>query len=109
MTNLDSIKKQRCHFAYKGPSSQSYNFSSHHVWMWELDHKEDWALKNWCFQIMVDKILDSSLDSKESQPLNPKRNQPWIVIGRTDAETPILCPLDEKSQLIGKDPVAGKD
>ena len=112
MTNLDGIKKQRYHFAYRGPSSQSYNFSSSHVWMWELDHKEDWALKNWCFQIMVlDKILDSPLDSKGIQPVNPKGNQPWIFIRRTDAEaeTPILWPHDEKNRLIGKDPDAGKD
>ena len=104
------IQKQRHYFANKGPSSQGYGFTSSHVWMWELDHKEDWALKNWCFQIMVlDKILDSPLNSKEIQPVNPKGNQPWIFIGRTDAETPVLWLPDVTCQLIGKDPVAGKD
>ena len=80
--------------------------------MWELDHKEGWALKNWCFQIVVvEKTLKSPLDCKEIQPVNPKGNQSWILIGRTDAEAkvPILWPCDTKSQLIGKDPDAGKD
>ena len=80
--------------------------------MWELDHKEGWALKNWCFQIVVlEKTLESPLDSKEIKPVNPKGNQPWIFIGRTDteAEAPILCLLDMKSQLIGKDSDAGKN
>ena len=78
--------------------------------MWELDHKEDWAPKNWCFQIVVlEKTLESPLDCKEIKPVNPKGNQSWIFIGRTDAEAPILWPLDEKSWLIGKDPDAGKD
>jgi len=92
--------------------SQSYGFSSSHVWMWELDHKEGWVPKNGYFQIVVlEKTLESPLDSQEIKPVNPKGNQPWIFIGRTDAEAeaPILWPLDEKSRLIGKDPDAGKD
>ena len=111
MTNLDSILKSR-DVADKGPSSQSYGFSSSHVWMWELDYKESWALKNWCFWITVlEKTLKSPLDSKEIQPVHPKGSQSWIFIGRTDAEaeTPILWPPDGKNRLIGKDPDAGKD
>ena len=106
------IKKKKHHFANKGPSSQSFHFSSSHVWMWELDCKESWALKNLCFQIMLlEKTLDSPLDCKEIKLVNPKGNQPWIFIGRTDveAEAPILWPPGAKSQLIGKDPDAGKD
>ena len=103
------IKKQRHHFANKGLSSQSYGFSSSHVWMWELDHKEGWALKNWCFwTVVLEKTLESPLDSK-IKPVNPKGNQPWIFIGRTDAEAPIIWPPDAKSRLTGKDPDAGKD
>ena len=106
------IKKQRHYFANKGPYSQSYGFSNSHVWMWELDHKEGWALKNWCFWTAVlEKTLESPLDCKEIQPVNPKGNQPWIFIGRTDAEAeaPILWQPDVMSQLIGKDRDAGKD
>ena len=80
--------------------------------MWELDHKEGWTLKNWCFQIVVlEKTLETPLDSKEIKPVNSKGNQPWIFIGRTDAEAeyPMLWPPDIKSRLIGKDPDAGKD
>ena len=96
--------------ADKGPSSQSYVLSSSHVWMWELDHKEGWAPKDWCFQtVVLDKSLESPLNCEEIKPVNPKGNQPWIFIGRTDAETPILWPPDVKSRLIGKDPEAGKD
>ena len=105
------IKKQRHHFANKGPYSQNYSFSSSHVQMWELDHKEGWALKNWCFLIVVlEKTLESLLHSK-IKPVIPKGNQRQIFIGRTDAEAkaPILWPLDAKNQLIGKDPDAGKD
>ena len=113
MTKLDSILKKQRHFiTNKGPSSQSYGFSSSHVWMWELDRKESWALKNWCFwTVVLEKTLESPLDSKEIQPVHPKGNQSWIVIGRTDAEveTPILWPPDVKNWLIGKDPDAGKD
>ena len=82
------IKKQRYHFANKCPYSQSYGYSSSHVWMWELDHKEGWAPKNWCFRIVVlEKTFESPLNSKEIKPVNPKGNQSWIFIGRTDAET----------------------
>ena len=87
-------------------------FSNSHVWMWELDYKESWAPKNWCFWTMVlEKTLESPLDCKEIQPVHPEGNQSWIFIGRTtvEAETPILWPPDVKSWLIGKDPDAGKD
>ena len=104
------IKKQRHYFANKSLSSQSYSFSSSHLWMWELDYKESWAPKNWCFwTVVLEKTLENPLDCKEIQPLNPKGNQSWIFIGRTDAETPILWPPDAKSWLISKDPDAGKD
>ena len=111
VTNLDSILKSR-DITNKGPSSQSYGFSSSHVWMWELDCKESWALKNWWFWIVVlEKTLESPLDWKEIQPVHPKGNQTWIFIGKTDAEaeTPILWPPVGKNWLIGKDPDAGKD
>ena len=94
-----SIKKQRQHFANKGLYSQSYGFSTSHVQMWELYHKEDQALKNWCFQtVVLEKTLESSLDSKEVKSVNPKGNKPWIFIGRNDieAETLILWPPDAK-------------
>ena len=106
------IKKQIHYFVNKGPSSQGYGFSSSHVWMWELDYKESWAPKNWCFwTVVLEKTLESPLDCKEIQPVNPKGNQPWIFTGRTDAEAeaPILWPPDVKNQLIRKDPDAGKD
>ena len=113
MNNLDSILKSRdITLPTEVPSSQSYGFSSSHVWMWELDHKEVWVLKNWCFWIVVlEKTLESPLDCKEIQPVHPKRNQSWIFIERTDteAEAPMLWPLDAKNGLIGKDPDAGKD
>ena len=175
MANLDSTLKSRHYFADKGLYSQSYGVSSSHVWMWELDHKESWALNNWCFwTVVLEKTLESPLDCKEVQPVhsegdqprislkgmmlklklqyfghltqrvdslekslmlggivgrrrrgrqrmrldckeiqlvNPKGNQSWIFIGRTDAEaeTPILCPHDVKNWLIGKDPDAGQD
>ena len=81
------IKKQRRYFADKGPSSQRYGFSSGHVWMWELDYKESWALKNWCFwTVVLEKTLESPLDCKEIKSVSPKGNQPWTLIGRTDAE-----------------------
>ena len=90
--------------------SQSYGFSSSHVWMWVLDHKEGWGSKNWCFQtVMLEKTLESSFDSKAIKPVNLKGNQPWIFIGRIDAEALILWPPDAKSWLIGKDHNAGKD
>ena len=106
------IKKQKHYFANKGPYSQGYCFSSSHVWMWELDHKEGWGPKNWCFwTVVLEKIPESPLDCKEIQSVNPKGNQSWIFIGRTDAEaeTPKLWPPDVKSWLIKKDPDAGKD
>ena len=106
------IKKQRHYFANKGPSSQGYGFSSSHVWMWELDYKESWAQKNWCFwTVVLEKTLESPLDCKEIQPVLPKGDQSWVFIGRTDveAETPIIWPPDAKSWLIWKDPDAGKD
>ena len=128
-------KKQRHHFPNKGPSSQSYGLSNSHVWMWDLDHKEAAAAakllqscptlcdpidssppgrvsKNWCFlTVVLEKTLENSLDSKEIKPVNPKRNQPWILIGRTDAEAeaPILWLPDAKRWLIWKDRDAGKD
>jgi len=104
-------KKQKHYFANKGLSSQSYGFSSGHVWMWELDYKKSWAPKNWCFwTVVLEKTLESLLDCK-IQPVHPKGNQSWIYIGRTDADavTPILLPPDAKNWLIGKDPDAGKD
>ena len=109
------IKKQRHYFANKGPSGQSFGFSSGHVWVWELDYKESWALKNWCFWTVVLKhTLESLLKCKgilALNPVNPKGNQSWIFIGRTDAEdeTPILLPPDAKNRLIWKDPDSGKD
>ena len=107
-----NIKKQRHCFANKGPSSQSYGLSSSHVLKWELDYKESWALKNWCFwTVVLEKTLGSPLDCMEFQPVHSKGNQSWIFIGRTDVEdeTPILWPPDEKNWLIGKHPNSGKD
>ena len=112
MTNIDSIFKSRHYFVNKWQSSQSYGFSSGHVWMWELDYKESWAPKNWCFwTVVLEKTLESPLDCKEIQLVDPKRNQSWIFIGRTDAEaeSPIFWPPDVKNWLIGKAPDAGKD
>ena len=99
------IKNQRHHFAGKGPYSKSYGLSNSHVWMWELDYKEGWAPKNWCFwTVVLEKTLERSLDCEEIQPVHPKGNQSWIFTGRTDAETPTLWPPDVKNWLIGKDP-----
>ena len=112
MTNLDSIWKSRHYFASKDPSSQRYGFSSSHVWMWELDYKESWVLKNLCFwTVVLEKTLESPLDCKEIQPVYPKGNQSWIFIGRTDAEAeiPILWPPDGKNWLTRKDADSGKD
>ena len=113
MTNLDSVLKSR---DITLPTkvytvSQSYGFPSGHLWMWELDHKESWAPKNWCFWTVVLKTPESPLDCKEIKPGNPKGNQLWIFIGRTiaEAEAPGLWPPGAKSWLIGKDPNAGKD
>ena len=105
------FKKQRHCFANKGLSSQSYGFSSSHVWMWELDYKESWVTKNWCFwTVVLAKTLESPLDCKEIQPVHPKVDQSWVFLVRTDveAETPVLWPPDAKSWLIWKDP-DGKD
>ena len=107
-----NIKKQGYYSARKGLSSQSYGFSSSHVWICELDYKEEWVLKNWYFgTVVLEKTLESPLDCKEIKPVNPKGNESWIFIGRTDAkaEASILWPPDVKNQLIGKDPDAGKD
>ena len=106
------IKKQRHYFTNKCPYSQKYGFSSSHVWMWELDHKESWAPKNWCFwTVMLEKTLESPWDCKEIKPVNHKENPSWIFIGRTDdeAEAPILWLPDAKNWLIGKEPDARKD
>ena len=108
--NLDSVLKSN--FADKGSYSQRYSFSSSHVWMWELDHKEDWEWKNWGFQtVVLEKAFESPLDCKEIQPIHPKGNQSWIFIRRTDAkaEAPVLWPPDVKSWFTGEDPVTGKD
>ena len=107
------LKNQRHYFANKGPSSQDYGFSSSHVWMWELDYKESWTLKNWCFwAVVLEKTLESPLDCKEIQPVHPKGGQSWVFIGRLDvgAETPILWPGQlmwrtgslEKTLMLGK-------
>ena len=105
------IIKQRHYFANKGPSSQGYGFSSSHVWMWELDYKESWALKNWClWTVALEKTLESPLDCKEIQLVHPKGNQPWIFIGRTDveAETPILGHLRRRADSLEKALMLGK-
>ena len=105
---VQHIKKQRHYFANKGPSSQSYGFSSSHIWMWELDYKESWVLKNWCFwTVVLEKTPESPLDCKEIKPVNPK----GIFIRRTDdeAEAPVLWPPESKNWFMGKDPDAGKD
>ena len=112
MTNLDSILKSRHYFANKGPSSQSYGFSSGHVWMWELDCEGSWMPKNWCFwTVVLEKTLESPLDCKEIQSVHPKGNQSWVFTGRAnaEAETPIPWPPHVKSWLTGKDPDAGRD
>ena len=106
------IKKQRHYFVNKGLSSENYDFSTSHVWMWELDHKENWAPKNWCLWIVVlEKTLESPLNSKAIQPIHPKGNQSWIFIGRTnaEAEAPVLWLPDRKNWLIWKDPDAGNN
>ena len=125
MTNLDSIlKKQRRYFAKKGTSSQGFGLSSSHVWMCDLDYKESWAPKDWCFKLWcwrrlldlkkrVSLIgdLESPLDCKEVYPVHPKEDQSWVFLGRTDVEgeTPILWPPDAKCWLIWIDPDDGKD
>ena len=104
MINIDAILKSRY--------IQGYGFSSSHVWIWELDYKESWASKNWCFwSVVLEKTLESPLDCKEIQPVHPKGNQSWIFIGRTNAEAEalILWPPDARNWLIAKDPDARKD
>ena len=111
MTNLHSILKSR-DTTDKGPSSQSYGFTSSHVWIWELDHKEGWAQKNWCFwTVVLEKTLESPLDSKDNQPVNPEGSQSWKSIGWTDAEaeTPTVWLPDAKYWFTGKECDAGKD
>ena len=106
------IKKQRHYFVNQGPSSQSYGFSSSHVWMWELDYKESWAPKNWCFwSVVLEKTLESPLDCKEIQPVHSKGDQSGCsLVGlKLKLKTPVLWPPDTKNWLIGKDPDAGKD
>ena len=101
------IKKQRHYFVNKGPSSQSYGFSSSHVWMWEMDYKESWALKNWCFwTVVLEKTLESALDCKEIQLVHHKGNQSWIFIRRSEceAEAPILWLPDVKNWFHWKRP-----
>ena len=112
MTNLDSILKSTELLCPQSPSSQGYVFSSSHVWMWELDYKESWELKNWWFwTVVLEKTLESPLDCKEIQPVHTKKDQSWVFIGRTDveAETPIFWPPDAKSWLTGKVSDVGKD
>ena len=106
------IEKQRHYFANKGLSSQDYGFSSGHVWMWELDCEESWALKNWCFwTVVLEKTLESPLDCQKIQPVHSEGDQPWDFFGRNDAkaETPVLWPPHMKSWLIGKDSDSGRD
>ena len=106
------MKKQRHYFTNKCPSSQSYGFSRSHAPTWELDHKESWVPKNWCFwTVVLVKTLESPLDFKENKSVNPKGNQSWIFTGRTvaEAEAPIIWPPDVKNWLTGKDSDAGKD
>ena len=112
MINLDSVLKSKDHFVNKGLNSQGCGFSSSHVWVWELDHKEGWAPNNWCFwTVMLEKTFENPLNCKEIKPVNPKGNQSWIVTERahSEAEAPILWPPDVKSRLTGKDSDARKD
>ena len=111
MTNLDSILKSR-DVTDKGPSSQSNGFSSSCLWLWELDYTESWALKNWCFwTVVLEKTLERPLDCKEIQPVHPKGNQSYILVGRTDAEieTPNTWATWCEELIHLKDPDAGKD
>ena len=105
----EHTEKQRHYLADKGPSSQSYGFSSSHIWMWELDHKVNWESKNWCcWTVVLEKTIESPLDCKKFQPVHPKGDKSWVFID-VEAETPILWPPDVKSWLIWKDPDARKD
>jgi len=112
MTNLDSILNAETLLCHKVLSSQSYGFPSSHVWIWELDYKENWTPKNWCFStVVLEKTFESPLDCKEIKPVSPTENQSWIFIGRTydKTEAPILWPPDAKNWLFGRDPDARKD
>ena len=112
MTNLDSVLKSRDITLLTNVHLVKYGFSNSHVWIWELDYKESWGPKNWCFwTVVLEKTLESPMDCKEIQPVHPKEDQSWVFVGRTDAEavTPILQPPDVKNWLIGKDPDSGKD
>ena len=105
------LSKRRHYFANRSPYSPSYSFFSSHTWIWELDHKESWAPKNWCFwTVVLEKTLGSPLDCKELEPVHPKGDQSWMFIGRTDAETetPVLWSPDVKSRVTGKDGAAGE-
>ena len=109
MTNLNSVLKAEASLCQQRSVWSKRWFSISHVWMWELDHKESWVLKNWCFwTVVLEKTLESPLHWKEIKPVNPKGNQSWRFIGRTDVEAPILWPPDVKSRLTGKDPDSGK-
>ena len=110
MTNLDSIFKSRTVLCQQcGPSSQGYGFSSSHVWMWELDYKEGWVLKNWClWTVVLEKTLESPLDCTEIQPVHPKGSQSWMFIGRTDVETPNLWHLMQRADSFEKTLMLGK-
>ena len=106
---LQLLQKQRHYFANKGLSSQGYGFSSSHVWMWELDYKEGWVLKNWCFwTVVLEKTLESPLDCTEIQPVHPKGSQSWMFIGRTDVETPNLWHLMQRADSFEKTLMLGK-
>ena len=105
------MQKQTHYFVNKGPSSQSCGFSSSYVWIWELNYKESWAPKIWCFwTVVLEKTLESPLDCKEIQPVHLKEDQSWVFSGRTDveAEAPILWPTGVKNWLSRKDPDAGR-
>ena len=107
----EHIQKQRHCFADNGPLSESYGFSSDHVWMWKLDHKEGWAPKNWCYRtVVLEKTVETPLDNKEIKSVSPKGNQPWILIGGTDAvaETPVLWPPMRRADLLEEILMLGK-
>ena len=97
------IKKQKHYFVNKSPSSQGYGFSSSHVWMWELDYKESWAPKNWCFwTVVLEKTLESPLDCKKIQPVHPKGDQSRVFIGRTDVEAEYFDHLMQRTDSLEK-------
>ena len=103
------IKKQRHHFADKGPYSQSCVFSSSYIWMWKLNHKEGWVPKNWCFwTVVLEKTLESPLNCMEIKPVIPKGNQSWVFIGRTDAEAPVLWHLMQRTDSLEETLMLGR-